>query len=59
MAASNWQVLLAYVMKFGPFSQQGAEQWLDSHCPEWRNGNDVPAGQIWVAKVGRSHDSKQ
>lgn len=52
MAASNWQALLAYVMKFGPLNQQGAEQWLDSHCPEWRNGSDVPAGQIWVAKVG-------
>ena len=26
MAASNWQGLLAYVMKFSPLSQQGAEQ---------------------------------
>lgn len=59
MAASNWQGLLAYVMKFGPFSQQGAEQWLDRHCPQWRSGSDVVAGQIWVAKVGRNHDSKQ
>ena len=52
MAASNWQGLLAYVMKFGPLSQQGAEQWLDRHCPQWRSGDDVAAGQIWVAKVG-------
>ena len=59
MAASNWQGLLAYVMKFGPLSQQGAEHWLDRHCPQWRSGDDVAAGQIWVAKVGRNHDSKQ
>lgn len=59
MAASNWQALLAYVMKFGPLSQQGAEHWLDIHCPQWRSGRDVAAGQIWVAKVGRNHDSKQ
>lgn len=57
MAASNWQALLAYVMKFGPLNQQGAEQWLDRHCPQWRSGSDVTAGQIWVAKVGRNHDS--
>ncbi|WP_254203947.1 hypothetical protein [Aeromonas sp. FDAARGOS 1402] len=44
--------LLAYVMKFGPLNQQGAEQWLDSHCPEWRNGNDVPAGQSGWQKWG-------
>ena len=59
MAASNWQGLLAYVMKFGPLSQQGAEQWLDRHCPQWRSGSDVAAGQIWVAKDGRNHESKQ
>lgn len=59
MAASNWQGLLAYVMKFGPFSQQGAEQWLDIHCPQWCSGSDVTAGQIWVAKVRRNYDSKQ
>ncbi|MEG0007943.1 MAG: hypothetical protein RR721_07975 [Aeromonas sp.] len=59
MAASNWQTLLAYVMKFGPLSLQGAEQWLDSHCPEWRSGNDVTAGQIWVETVERDHDSEQ
>lgn len=53
MAASNWQVLLAYVMKFGSLSQPQAEQWLDSHCPQWRSGAEVPAGQIWVAKAGR------
>lgn len=53
MAESNWQALLAYVMKFGALSQPQAEKWLDSHCPEWRSGNDVTAGQIWVAKAGR------
>lgn len=59
MAASNWQALLAYVMKFGALSQPQAEQWLDSHCPQWRCGAEVMAGQIWVAKVGGNHDSKQ
>ncbi|MNR30295.1 hypothetical protein D3C85_1477430 [compost metagenome] len=53
MAASNWQLLLAYVMKFGPLNQQEAEQWLDNHCPQWRSGAEVQAGQIWVAKAGR------
>ncbi|HDZ8927713.1 TPA: hypothetical protein RUX58_002435 [Aeromonas dhakensis] len=52
MAASNWQALLAYMMKFGALSQPQAEQWLDSHCPQWRSGAEVMAGQIWVAKVG-------
>ena len=59
MAESNWQGLLAYVMKFGPLSQQGAEQWLDRHCLQWRSGSDVAASQIWVTKVGRNHDSNQ
>lgn len=59
MARSNWEQLLAYVMKFGPLNQQGAEQWLDSHCPQWRSGDDVVAGQIWVAKAGRKHDREQ
>ncbi|MFM4731883.1 hypothetical protein [Aeromonas salmonicida] len=59
MDMSNGPQLLAYVMKFGSLSQQGAEQWLDRHCPQWRSGDDVAAGQIWVANVVRNHDSKQ
>ncbi|WP_323952351.1 hypothetical protein [Aeromonas hydrophila] len=56
MAMSNWQRLLAYVMKFGNLSQQQAEQWLDIHCPEWRSGPDVmAAGQIWMKKTGRGN----
>ncbi len=56
MAMSNWQRLLAYVMKFGNLSQQQAEQWLDSHCPQWRSWPDVmAAGQIWMKKTGRGN----
>lgn len=48
MAMSNWQRLLAYVMKFGNLSQQQAEQW--------RSGPDVmAAGQIWMKKTGRGN----
>ena len=61
MAMSNWQPLLTYVMKFGPLSQQQAEQWLDSHCPQWRSGPEaMAAGQIWASKAGgereRNHE---
>ncbi|HEH9397717.1 TPA: hypothetical protein SIA27_004158 [Aeromonas salmonicida] len=60
MAMSNWPQLLAYVMKFGPLSQQQAEQWLDSRCSQWRSGSDVmAAGQIWTAKAGGNGERNQ
>ncbi len=43
MAASNWQALLAYVMAFGGLGESEAAQWLDSHCPLWREGQSVEA----------------